>query len=180
MIPDINCLVNDFPEFFGFPEKEINPNIEPQPINSKIDPFIVFLNSILEEKEEEVDKFINIDDINVFYQIDGNEETDIRIILDECSQIPKKYSLNILELNYLYCAIVWKNGFESLTQRMIENEDFKNGFLKIVNNTIIETFDYKTYIRDIKINKYTAKFWMKFYENLLEYNDINTNYENYD
>ena len=29
MTPDINCLVNDFPEFFGFPEAEINARIVP-------------------------------------------------------------------------------------------------------------------------------------------------------
>ncbi len=41
-------------------------------------------------------------------------------------------------------------------------------------------FDYKSYMRDIKINKFTMKFWLKFYENLLEFNDINVNYNNYD
>ena len=106
--------------------------------------------------------------------------SDLKIILDECSKIPKKYSLNILELNYLYCAIVWKNGFEHVTHKLIDNEDYKIGFFKIINNTVAKSFDYKTYIREILINKYTAKYWMKFYENLLEYNDINVNYTNYD
>ena len=29
LIPDINCLINNFHEFFGFPEKEVNGNITP-------------------------------------------------------------------------------------------------------------------------------------------------------
>lgn len=28
LIPDINCLVNDFPQFFGFPDRNVNPDIE--------------------------------------------------------------------------------------------------------------------------------------------------------
>ena len=134
----------------------------------------------MEEKEEEVDKFININDINTYFHIDDEEFSDLKIILDECSKIPKKFSLNIIELNYLYCSIVWKFGFEHVTKKLLDVEEYKNGFFKIISSTIGETFDYKTYIRDIKINKYTAKYWMKFYENLLEYNDINVNYNNYD
>lgn len=141
---------------------------------------MVYLNSILEEKEEDVDKFINISDINTYYHLDDEEFSDLKVLLDECSKIPKKFSLNIIELNYLYCAIVWKFGFEAVTEKLVENEDYKNGFYKIVSSTVAESFDYKTYIRDIKINKFTAKYWMKFYENLLEYNDINVNYNNYD
>lgn len=33
LIPDINCLVNDFPQFFGFPDRDVNPNIESQELN---------------------------------------------------------------------------------------------------------------------------------------------------
>ncbi len=29
LIPDINCMINDFPELFGFPEKELNAKIKP-------------------------------------------------------------------------------------------------------------------------------------------------------
>lgn len=67
-----------------------------------------------------------------------------------------------------------------MTKQLVENEEFKNGFFKIINGTIQEIFDYKTYIKDLKINKYTAKYWMKFYENLLEFNDINMNFKSYD
>ena len=83
-------------------------------------------------------------------------------------------------MNYLYCAIVWKNGFEVFGKSIEEDENYKNGFFKIVNDTVSKIFDYKTYIRDLKINKYNMKFWNKFYENLLEYNDLNVNFLNYD
>jgi len=55
-----------------------------------------------------------------------------------------------------------------------------SGFLKIIEQTIAKIFNYKEYIKDIIINKFTMKYWVKFYENLLEYNDINVNYKNYD
>lgn len=67
-----------------------------------------------------------------------------------------------------------------MTKQLTENDEFRIGFLKIINSTVQEIFDYKVYIRELKINKYTAKYWMKFYENLLEFNDINVNYKVYD
>ena len=80
----------------------------------------------------------------------------------------------------MYCTIVWKNGFEVFGTTLEQNESYKNGFFKIVSNTVSEIFDYKTYIKDLVINKYTMKFWNKFYENLLEFNDLNVNFLNYD
>lgn len=180
LVPDINCLVNDFPELFGFPKKIVNERIAPQPINHDIDPFVVFLNSILDEKVEDEDYIINVKDINVFYQIEEDEFTNLREILNDCAKIPKKFSLNIIELNYLYCAIVWKNGFELYTQELGDNQLYKDAFFKIIEKTVQMIFDYKVYMKDIVINKYTMKYWQNFYSNLLEYNDINVNYSNYD
>ena len=88
--------------------------------------------------------------------------------------------MNIRQLNYLYCAIVWREGFKLFEDELVENENYQEGLFKIVDNTISEIFDYKRYISSIKINKYTMKFWIKFYENLLEYNDLNSNFQNYD
>ena len=64
-------------------------------MNSQIDPFITYLNSVLEEKEEDVDKFITKEDINSFFEIDEDEFVNLRLILDKCSLEPKKYNLNI-------------------------------------------------------------------------------------
>ena len=126
LIPDINCIANDFADFYGFPEREINSEILTKPINNVIDPFIVFLNSILEEKEEGMDNFINISDINTYYKIEEEEFNELRILLDKCAKIPKKFTLNIIELNYLYCAIVWKNGFGHYTQKLKYEEPIEN------------------------------------------------------
>lgn len=134
----------------------------------------------MEDKEEDVDLFITINDINSFFELDEEDSNELKVLLDECSKIPKKFSLKLIELNYLYCTLLWNKGFSHMTKQLIENEEFKNGFFKIINGTIQEIFDYKTYIKDLKINKYTAKYWMKFYENLLEFNDININFKSYD
>ena len=107
----------------------------------------MFLNSILEDKQEDQDKFININDINIYYKIDeeslNNQYQNIRELFDMCAKIPKKFSLNIIELNYLYCAIVWKNGFENFSDRLFPDFESKKktdpnayaitaGYLKIV------------------------------------------------
>lgn len=134
----------------------------------------------MEDKEEDVDQFLTIDDINGYYGLEEEEFAELKVLLDECSKIPKKFFLNILELNYLYCTILWEKGFSHITKELTSNEEYRKGFMKIVYATVQEIFDYKVYIRDLKINKYTAKYWMKFYENLLEFNDINVNYEVYD
>ncbi len=159
LTPDINCMVNDFKEFFGFPKKILNSYIVPKNINDDIDPFIVYLNSILEDKIEDVDFFLTIEDINIFFAIEDDEMVDLRVILDECSKVPIKYGLTIIELNYLYCSIVWKHGFELFSDKLVLLERYKNGFLKIIDTTVSEIFNYKTYIKDIKINKYTMKYW---------------------
>lgn len=158
----------------------MNPRIEPQQLNTKIDPFIVFLNSRIEDKEEDVDIFMTIQDINGYFGLEDENYSDLRVFLEECSKIPKKFSLNLIELNYLYCTLLWDKGFRHLTKKLLLDAEYKNGFFKIINYTVQEIFDYKTYVRDLKINKYTAKSWMKFYENLLEFNDINVNYKMYD
>lgn len=89
--------------------------MEPLPMNVSLDPFIVYINSGLEEKEEDVDKFITIEEINAYYELEKDEYSDFRIIIDECSKIPKKFSLNIIELNYLFCTILWDKGFKHMT-----------------------------------------------------------------
>ena len=55
----------------------------------------MYLNITLEEKEEELDNFIEINDINMYFRIDGDENTELRTIISECSHIPKKFSLFI-------------------------------------------------------------------------------------
>ena len=79
-------------------------------MNEEIDPFIVFLNSNFSEKQEG-ENFIQISDINEFFKLNTDEFTNLIVILDECAKIPKKFGLEILEMNYLFCTIVWKNGF---------------------------------------------------------------------
>lgn len=110
--------------------------IESQKLNQNIDPFIVFLNSRLEEKEEDVDLFITINDVNGYYGLEEEKYAELKVLLDECSKLPKKYALNILELNYLFCAIVWNKGFSHITTQLTEKEEFRTGFLKIVNSTV--------------------------------------------
>ena len=56
-----------------------------------------------------------------------------------------------MELNYLYCAIVWKNGFEMFTDKELFGDDFKLSFFRIIETTILEIFNYKTYFQSIKL-----------------------------
>lgn len=180
LTPDINCLINNHPELFGFPEKQINASVEAKSINPIIDPFMVYIDSIMEKKEENVDLVISISDINSFYMIDDDDHLELRLFLDDCSHIPKKFGLELLELNYLYCAIIWKNAFENFNTKLLNDKGFKSGFLKIIDSTVSEIFNYKTYIRNLTITQFTRTYWTSFYKNLLEYNDISANFKDYD
>lgn len=78
-------MINDFNHVYGFPTKKINDRIILQPLNDRIDPFMVFLNSNLEEKEEGVDKVISIEDINLYFKLYDEGKENVREILDECA-----------------------------------------------------------------------------------------------
>ena len=177
--PDINCLLNNHPELFGFPKKVMNAYVEKRHINTVIDPFMTYIDSLLKAKEQDIDYILTIEEINKYYKIETEEFVDLRVFLDKCSKVPEKYSLKILELNYLYCTILWSTAFMKFGKHLTENENFKEGFLSIVDNSISYVFNYKTYIMDLKVNKYTAKYWDAFYRNLLEFNDLNNNFEAY-
>lgn len=177
--PDINCLLNNHAEVFGFPKKVMNAFVERRQINTMIDPFMTYIDSLLKSKEEDLDFILTVTDINLYYKIDTEEFVDLRVFLDECAKVPEKFSLTITELNYLYCTILWNTAFMKFGKHLTENKDFKEGFLTIVDNSISFVFNYKTYIKDLKINKYTKRYWDSFYRNLLEFNDLNNNFEAY-
>ena len=178
LIPDINCLTQSHANFFGFPEKETTPFILPKTLNVDVDPLMTFLHAKLEDKV--IGGFIlDIEEINEFFNIESDDFVNLREILAECADLPIKYELRLKELNYFYCAVVWKNGFDVFTKRLEEEANFKKGFFKIIDHTIGEIFDYKVYFHTLEITNYTLTSWEKFYENLLEFNDLNTNYANY-
>ena len=180
LTPDINCLLREFPEYFGFPKKSVNPNIEPVGLNRKVDPFIVFLNSQISTRQEGLGPMITIADVNEYFEILDEEFAELREFLDECAKIPKKFSLDIIELNYLYCTIVYKEGFQFFSAKLISKKEYKNAFNRIVENTISEIFDYKTYLRSIAVTPVTKAYWRSFFLNLIQFNDINANYKIYD
>ena len=53
----------------------------------------MYLNISLDEKEEGENNFIEINDVNIYFGIDGDGYSDLRVILNECSEIPRKFSL---------------------------------------------------------------------------------------
>lgn len=178
LIPDINCLTQQHANFFGFPDKETTPFIHPKALNEDIDPFMTFLDAKLEEKK--IGQFIlEIDEVNEFFEIEEDEFIPLRAILDECSELPKKFELRIKELNYFYCAVVWKHGFDVFTRQLDEQKLFKKGFFKIIEHTIGEIFDYKLYMHTLEITNFTLEAWNEFYKNLLDFNDINVHFESY-
>lgn len=178
--PDINCLLREFPEFFGFPRKEVNADIDPVGLNKKVDPFMVFLNSQISEREEGLGPMITIADVNEYFEIDGEDFAELREFLDECAKIPKKFGLEILELNYLYCTIVYKEGFQLFSAKLILKKEYRNTFNRIIENTIPDVFNYKTYIRTITVTPIAKAYWRSFFLNLIQFNDLNTNYKVYD
>ena len=178
LIPDINCLTQKHPNFFGFPEKETTPFIQPKSLNVDIDPFMTFLDAKLEEKKID-DYILEIEEVNEYFDIEEDKFIPLRKILDECSELPEKFELRIKELNYFYCAVVWKHGFDVFTQQLDDQKAFKKGFFKIVEHTIGEIFDYKTYMHTLQITNFTLHAWNEFYKNLLDFNDINVHYESY-
>ena len=178
LIPDINCLTQRHANFFGFPEKETTPFIHPKSLNEDIDPFMTFLDAKLEEKKIG-DYILDIEEINEYFAIEDDEFVALRTILDECADLPEKFELRIKELNYFYCAVVWKHGFDVFTQQLDEQKAFKKGFFKIIEHTVGEIFDYKVYMHTLEITNFTLEAWNEFYKNLLDFNDINVHYESY-
>ena len=175
--PDINCLLREHGNFFAETQKEINGFVHPEPFNLELDPLIIDLNKRISEKEEGKDPFITIKDINELFQIADEEFLDLRVFFDECSRIPEKVNLMINELNYYYCVLVWKNGFQVFASKLIEKPDYRKGFLRVIETSVAQIFNYKTYFHSIILTPVVVNQWKEFYSNLNEYIMLNKQYE---
>lgn len=175
--PDINCLLREYGNFFAETRKEMNGFVHPEPFNLALDPLMIDLNKRIAEKEEGKDPFLTIKDINELFQIDGEEFLDLRVFFDECSHIPEKMNLMINELNYYYCVLVWKNGFQIFSSKLIEKTEYRKGFLRVIETSVAQIFNYKTYIHTVILTPILNNSWKEFYSNLNEYIMLNKQYQ---
>lgn len=132
----------------------------------------------INNKIEQLDQFITIEDINSFYGLEEETMEEYRTFFEECAKVGTQFGLNIIELNYLYCAMVWKNGFDIYALKLVKDDLYRKSFLRIIENTILQTFDYKTYIGSIKLEKFMRDQWDQFYSHFSEFQNLNTQFEN--
>lgn len=175
--PDINCLINSHGNYFMETIPQFNAKVEPEPFFAPIDAFIIHLNSQIENKAIGFDNFIETKDINEYFELADPDKLEFRVFFDKCAKVPQRFGLNIIELNYLYCVLVWKNGFEIYEEKFLKNPEFEKGFFRVIENTVGEVFNYKTYIQNIKLSKFMSVFWMAFYSNFNEFLSLNKQYE---
>lgn len=177
VVPDINCLVNSRGHLFMETIPQFNAHIEPEPFFPPIDAMIIHINNQIALKTIGFDNFIDIKDINEYFDLESSDRLEFRVFFDKCAKIPQRFGLNIIELNYLYCVLVWKNGFEVYEESFMQDPEFQRGFFKVIENTVAEVFNYKTYIQSIKLSKIVNVYWQAFYSNFNEFLSLNRQFE---